>query len=115
MLNSRERVLLSHFGVWHAVLNTSICVPDLPGESDHEYGTRLDVIFDDFAERKMAAGVRDDRVTDWPADLRTEIQRSREHIIRPQTFCRSDAVEATAHVLYADDVVEETRRITGRR
>jgi hypothetical protein len=105
----RERVLLSHFGDWHTVLNTSIHVPGLPGEIDDEYGARLDVIFDDFEERKKAAGVHDDRVADWPADLRTEIQQSWEHIFQPQTFGRSGTVQATAHVLYADDVVEAVR------
>ena len=105
----RERVLLSHFGDWHAVLNTSIHVPDLLGESDEEYGARLDMIFDDFEERKKAAGVRNDRVADWPEHLRMEIQQSWEHIFQPQNFGRSDTVQATAHDLYADDVVEAVR------
>jgi hypothetical protein len=105
----RERVLLSHFGDWHAVLNSNLHVPDLPGESDDDYDARFDLIFDAFEDRKEAAGVREKRVPDWPEDLRTEIEQSWEHIFQPLNFGRRSALQATAHVLYADDVVEAVR------
>lgn len=102
----RERVLLSHFGDWHAVLNSNVHVPDLPGESEDEYDARFDRIFDAFEDRKKAAGVGNASVRDWPEDLRTEIEQSWEHIFQPLAFGRLNTLQATAHVLYADDVVE---------
>lgn len=105
----RERVLLSHFGDWHAVLNENPHVPDLPGESENEYDVRFDAIFDAFEDRKKAAGVGGASARDWPQDLRTEIEQTWEHIFQPLAFGRSSALQATAHVLYADDVVEAVR------
>lgn len=43
----RERVLLSHFGDWHAVVNRRPLIIEHPDESDEAYGARLDSIFED--------------------------------------------------------------------
>lgn len=102
----RERVLVSHFGDWHAVLNGSPHVPDLPGESEEDYVARLERIFDEFEVRQKAAGVPRQPIRDWPADLRADLERTWEHILDPSTFCRSDTLQATMHVLHNEDVVE---------
>jgi hypothetical protein len=56
----RERVLLSHFGDWHAVLNRHPLIIEHPDESDEAYGARLDRIFEDVDGRVRAAGVAPD-------------------------------------------------------
>lgn len=53
----RERVLLSHFGDWHAVLNRHPLIIEHPDESDEAYGARLDRIFEDVDSRVRAVGV----------------------------------------------------------
>jgi hypothetical protein len=105
----RERVLLSHFGDWHAVLNSHPHVPDLPGESDEEYGARLDRVFDDFENRVRAAGSRDSSIRHWPEDLRTEIERGWEHILEPAFYGRFESWQATTHWLSTEDVIEAVR------
>lgn len=105
----REAVLLSHFADWHAALNRRPHVPDLPGESDEEYGARLDRVFDDFDARVTAAGVRDVGIRHWPEGLRTEIEQSWEHVLEPKNYGRYDFWQATTHVLRAEDVLEAVR------
>ncbi|WP_427007028.1 DUF3841 domain-containing protein [Pseudarthrobacter sp. H2] len=105
----REAVLLSHFGDWHAALNWRPHVPDLPGESDEEYGARLDRVVDDFDARIRAAGVRDAGVQHWPEDLRTEIEGSWEHVLEPLNYGRFESWQATMHLLRTDHVLEAVR------
>lgn len=105
----RERVLLSHFGDWHAVLNGRPHVPDLPGESDEDYGDRLDRVFDDFETRIRAAGLRDARIPDWPEDLRTEIEESWKNVLEPVNYGRFESWQGTMHLLRTEDVVEAVR------
>ncbi|MFC9352822.1 MULTISPECIES: DUF3841 domain-containing protein [Terrabacteria group] len=105
----RERVLVSHYGDWHAVLNGSPHVPDLPGESDDDYVARLERIFNEFEVRQKAAGAPRQPIRDWPADLRADLERTWEHILDPSTFGRSDTLQATTHVLHNEDVVEAVR------
>lgn len=49
-------MLLSHFGDWHAALNRSPLVIELPGESDEEYCARLERLFEEVDARVLAAG-----------------------------------------------------------
>lgn len=105
----RERVLLSHFGDWHAVLNSHPHVPDLPGESDEEYDARRERVFDDFDDTVRSLGSRDLSIRHWPEDLRTEIERGWAHILEPANYGRFESWQATAHVLCAEDVIEAVR------
>jgi hypothetical protein len=105
----RERVLVSHYGDWHAALNGSPHVPDLPGESDDDYVARLERAFEEFEVRQKAAGVPRQPIRNWPADLRADLERTWEHILDPSTFGRSDTLQATMHVLHNEDVLEVVR------
>lgn len=105
----RERVLVSHFGDWHAALNGSPHVPDLPGESDDDYVARLERIFDDFEAHQKATEAARRPIRGWPAGLRAELEKTWEHIFDPATFGRSDRLQATMHALHAEDVIEAVR------
>lgn len=105
----RERVLVSHFGDWHAALNGSPHVPDLLGESDDDHVPRIKSIFDEFEVRQKAAGAPRRPVRNWPSDLRADLERTWEHLLEPANFGRSDTMQATMHVLHAEDVVEAVR------
>jgi hypothetical protein len=106
----RKRVLLSHFGDWHSVLNRTPHVLELPGESDEDYGARLDCIFDDVDARILAAGVpRDAGYRHWPVALRTELEQSWEFVLEPVNYGRYESWQATVHCLREDDVVEAVR------
>lgn len=48
---TKDRVLLSEFLDWHAVLNRSLHVPALPGERDEEWKARWKPLDDDFMAR----------------------------------------------------------------
>lgn len=105
----RERVLLSHFVDWHAVLNGRTHVPDLPDESDDEYVARMERILDDFDQRIRAAGLRGKGIQDWPAGLRTEMEESWEDILEPANYGRFESWQGTMHTLRAEDVVAAVR------
>lgn len=105
----RERVLLSHFSDWHRALGATPHVLELPGESDDDYGARLDRIWDELNERKRAAGVLGKGFREWPEDLRRDLERSWEQFLDPSTYGRWDTVQATAHVLRAEDVIDAVR------
>lgn len=70
----RERVLLSHFGDWYAVLNRHPLIIEHPDESDKAHGARLDRIFEDVHSRVRAAGVTGCRI---PALARGRANRTR--------------------------------------
>lgn len=106
----RERVLLSHFGDWHAVLNRHPLIIEHPDESDEAYGARLDRIFEDVDGRVRGAGVAPDAgYRHWPADVRTELEDSWEFMLDPSNYGRYESWQATVHSLRADDVVEAVR------
>ncbi|WP_255767601.1 DUF3841 domain-containing protein [Pseudarthrobacter sulfonivorans] len=108
----RERVLLSHYVDWHCALNGSPHVLELPGESDDAYDSRRHKIWDELDDRKRAAGVFHEGFRDWPADVRWDLEQGWEHFLDPANFGRWDAVQATAHLLRAGDVVEAVRLIS---
>jgi hypothetical protein len=105
----RERVLLSHFVDWHAVLNRYPIVPVLPGESDDAYDARLDRVFDDFHAKMRSAGLRDAGLEFWPDDLRNELEQSWEFALDPVNYGRFEAWQGTMHVLGKEDLVEAVR------
>lgn len=105
----RERVLLSHFLDWHSVLNRSLVVLELPGESEDAYCDRLDRVLDDFYAKARAAGVGTAALDDWPANLRAELEQSWEFALEPANYGRFEHRQATVHVLAAKDVVEAVR------
>lgn len=106
----RERVLLSQFGDWHSALNRSPLIIELHGESDEEYGARLDRAFEEVDIRIRAAGVAlYAGYRHWPEDLRTELEMSWEFILDPGNYGRYQSWQATVHCLYEDDVIEAMR------
>ena len=102
-------MLLSHFGDWHRALSGTPHVLELPGESGDDYGARLDRIWDEHNERKRAAGVLGKGFREWPEDVRRDLERFWEQFLDPATYGRCDVVQATAHVLRAEDVIEAVR------
>lgn len=104
-----ERVLLSHFSDWHRALSGTPHVLELPGESDEDYGARLDRIWDELTERKRAAGVLGKGFREWPEGMRRDLERSWEQFLDPETYGRWDVVQATAHALRAEDVLHAVR------
>jgi len=105
----REKVLLSQHWDWHCALNGIPHVLELPGESHDDFDARLDRILDEVDDRKRAAGVLGTGFRDWPDDVRRDLERSWEQFLDPATFGRWDAVQATTHALYAEDVVAAVR------
>lgn len=106
----RERVLLSQFADWHSALNRSPLIIELDGESDEEYGARLDRAFEEVDARIRASGVElDAGYRHWPEDLRTELETSWEFILDPGNYGRYEAWQATVHCLHQDDVIEAVR------
>ena len=69
-----ERVLLSHFGDWHTVLNRGLEVPLLPGETFEEWCPRFDAVRDEWEAR--ADPYRDLPIAVWPSFLRAELEAS---------------------------------------
>lgn len=104
----RDRVLLSHFDGWHSVLNRGYgWLSRLPGESGDEAFARWEKASDEMDARLEEAGVhRAAPAGDWPADLRAEVERSWECIFDRDNYGRYEVWQATAHALYAEDVVE---------
>ncbi|MEV4000913.1 DUF3841 domain-containing protein [Actinomadura sp. NPDC049753] len=107
----RERVLLSHFDEWHLVLNKGLGMPRLPGESEDDAFARWEEEHDDFDARLRAAGMRDAPVRDWPADLRTEIEKSWESIFDRGNYGPFECWQGTTHALNNDEVLEAVRII----
>ena len=105
----RERVLLSHYGDWHSVLNAAPNYRELPGESAEEADARIEALHDDFFARVEAAGVEPQDLSDWPADLRAELEATWDSIFDPANYGRAASWQATVHELRAEDVVEAVR------
>lgn len=64
---------------------------------------------DRFNARVETAGMRAAPVSDWPADLRAEIERSWESVFDRAGYGRHDVWQATVSVLYTEDVVSAVR------
>ncbi|MFF2298496.1 DUF3841 domain-containing protein [Arthrobacter sp. NPDC058127] len=105
----RERVLLSHYGDWHSVLNKFPHIPEIPGESDEDYTVRTDRRYDDFVDRLKAAGAWGAGIEAWPADLRADVEQGWESIFDPGNYGRFESWQATMHTLCVEDVVEAVR------
>lgn len=105
----RERVVLSHFLDWHLVLNRGLCVPRLPGESDEDNFHRWEKASDSFDAQLEAAGVGGVPVSEWPTELRDQIEQSWESILDPANYGRYECWQATLHTLHTDDVVDAVR------
>jgi hypothetical protein len=103
----RERVLLTDFDDWHAVLNRSLHVPVLEGETDAEWWTRAEPMIDSWNER--ADGWWQRPIPDWPPHLRAELERSWIPVASATRFGRRRSVQATTRRLLRDDVVRAVR------
>lgn len=104
---AQARVLLSDFLDWHVVLNRSLHVPLLPGESNEEWEARWTLIDEDFEER--ATPYRGEPTTAWPEALRAEIESSWEAIFDPATWRTPPVLQATMRELRAEDIVRAVR------
>jgi hypothetical protein len=106
----RQRVLLSHFGDWHAVLNRHPLIIEHSDESDEANGAQLDLIFDDVDGRVRAAGVSVDAgYQHSPAKVRTDLEDSWGFMLDPTNYGRYEPWQATVHALRSDDVVQAVR------
>lgn len=105
----RERVLLLHDSEWYSALNSTIAIPQLPGETEEDFDARWHRTYDDFNNRLRAAGADRSPVRQWPQDLRDEVEQSWECIFDRSYFGPKDYWEATVHEIYAGDVVEAVR------
>jgi hypothetical protein len=104
---ARERVLLSEFSDWHSSLNRSVLVPQMPGETGDEWDQRWTTLDDDF--RARAEPYDSLPISEWPTDLRAEIEASWEAIFDPATWPAKPALQATMHELRPADVVRAVR------
>ena len=104
---AKDHVLLSEFLDWHAVLNRSLHVPPLPGESDEAWEARWSPIDEDFDER--AKPYRKEPIAAWPEALRAEIESSWEAIFDPATWRTPPVLQATMRELRTEDVVRAVR------
>ncbi|MCL1870364.1 MAG: DUF3841 domain-containing protein [Promicromonosporaceae bacterium] len=79
----REQALLSHFHDWHVVLNRGLLVPQCGGGSIEAWEVRFEASNADWDLR--ADDLRDVPRTQWPEDLRSELEASWESIFDPDT------------------------------
>lgn len=103
----RERVLLSEFSDWHAVLNRSLQVPQRLAETDEGWQARWTKLDDAFDAR--AKPYRALPISEWPDDLRAEIEASWEAIFDPATWRPKPDLQATMRQLHPVDVVRAVR------
>lgn len=103
----RERVLLSHFDDWHSVLNRSLEVPLLLGETYEQWLPRFDSIRDGWDQRERV--YRDLSIDQWPAALRAELESSWDSIFDLGHRTESFYVQATVHELRAHEVSRVVR------
>ena len=107
----RSRVLLSHFVDWHAALNACFHMPAWADESDVAYSLRWDAAYNQLQGRLEAVKAPRDEISLWPADLRAEVEGTWEGIFDTSAYGRAEIWQATAHAIYADDVIEAVRLI----
>lgn len=101
----RQNVLISHFADWHCVLNRSPLIATVPGETQEEYGRRLDLILDDFYDRCDAVGVTNAPLTTWPVSLREELETTWTGVFDPAQWSTGATLQATAHSLSIEHVL----------
>lgn len=99
----REHVLLLSGGDWVCVLNSSLLVPLLPGESDDAWWPRAEPLVEDFHDRQAAA---------WRAGnaagalvLQRELEDSWRSVFEREQWGRRGTVEAVVHAVHASQVV----------
>jgi hypothetical protein len=106
----RVRVLVHSYGDWHMPLNRSVHLLPEPGESLEAWSLRTDPISEAFDARvKAAVGDLGVPVSQWPDELRDEIETSWRAIFDPETWDPGTAVQATLHEIRASDVVRAVR------
>lgn len=103
----RERMLVSDFSDWHTVLNRCLHVPRQTDESDAEWDARWQARTDAFETRcepyvSLAT-------SEWPTELRAELETSWEAIFDPVTWPRKPDLQATMRELRRDEVVRAVR------
>lgn len=106
----KERVLLSHYMDWHAVLNCCPHIPEIVGESDEDFPARLDRAF--TISRHVSGQsrcVETDPYSEWPKGLRRDLERGWESILDTRTYGRYESWQATAHYIESSDVVAAVR------
>ena len=103
----RERVLLSHFGDWHTVLNRGLDVPTLPGETFEVWAPRFDALYDEWCVR--VGTHRELPIAAWPPFLRAELEESWKSIFDLRNRDEPLYVQATIHALHANEVVRAVR------
>lgn len=103
----RARVLLSEFGDWNIVLNRGLNLPQEAGESELEYEQCYTALDDDFDSR--AEPYRSAPITEWPVDLRAEMESSWEAIFDPASWRPKRLLQATVREIRAADVVRAVR------
>ena len=96
----RERVLLSLFDDWHAVLNGVPAFPD-----DVDAGT-VDDWFDRLSKAVPGWMLPGRGWTGWPAELRGELERSWARIFAVDAAPRRAWVQATVEEIFAADVLD---------
>jgi hypothetical protein len=100
----RERVLLSHFDLWHDVLNRTPGIATGPdGELPRDWEEELDAWWERTREHEKSP------LAEWPPALRGELESSWEQIFDAETLARTPYVQATVRELRADDVVRAVR------
>jgi hypothetical protein len=107
----RGRVLVSNYKGWNAVTDRIPAPgPPVPGESENVARARQTAASDSMAARLRDAGVAHTApLTDWPADLRAEIEQSWERIFDRDYHGPCEELQATVHMLHADDVMCKAR------
>lgn len=105
----RDVALLSDFDLWHLVLNRGLLVPETPGDNSAVAANRIGAAMDAFDDRVEEVGCLNKPVSEWPDDLRREIQSSWDGIFGAAGWAASATVQATLHEIRSDDVVRAVR------
>lgn len=104
---ARERVLISEFLDWHAVLNRFYHLPARTDEGADAWQARWERIEADFGTR--SAPYEDRPFSDWPVALRAELEASWETIFDPATWSRAPTLQAVMRELHVEDVIRAVR------
>lgn len=102
-----EKVLISEFDDWHAVLNRVLNVPQRVGEAEEDWDRRSARQWDDFSAKagSLARGPTDE----LPTDLRAELENSWQQIFDPSTWHPDSTLQATARELRRAEIVRAVR------
>ncbi|WP_240372754.1 DUF3841 domain-containing protein [Brevibacterium zhoupengii] len=102
-----DQVLISEFADWHLPLNRMLHVPRADGEDYGVWDERARRVEADFDSR--LGKWKRLPLADWPLELRDEIENSWEAIFDSMTWQPDSTLQATAHQLHADDVIDAVR------